>query len=103
MNDNNDISATHIEELLEYRNCTIALLYISKGKYAHDYYNAYTLLPKKPKEEFLGNQTWGGLSREAGIDTAHSYNEGMTMKELKEDAIKQIKEVIDDYYKQEGK
>jgi len=103
MNNNKGLRLTHIEELFEYRKCTVVLLYVSRGEYGHDYYNAYTLLPTKPKEEYLGNQTWGGKTREAGIDTAHYHNEGMTMEQLKKDAIKQIKGLIDEYYKQAKK
>ena len=103
MNDDNGERLTHIEGLSEYRGCTIVLLYVSRGKFGHDSYNAYTLLPTKPRKEYLGNQTWGGKTREAGIDTVHYHNEGMTMEQLKKDAINQIKEVIDDYYKQAKK
>jgi len=97
MNDNGNFEESHIDSLFEYKGCTCVLLYVGNGEITKDWYCAYTLLPKKPKY-VLNNQTWGEKTKEAGIDTQHFHNFKMSVKDKRKDAVKQIKQLIDDFF-----
>ena len=71
-------------------------------KSLNKYYCAYVYLPKlshKMYSEGLGNECTYCKGKVAGVDTAHYYNDNMTLEQKFEDAMRQIKTVIKDYNK----
>jgi hypothetical protein len=64
------------------------------------YINAYTYIEgiEKIDDEFLDYPTYKDTNI-IGVDTAHSFNESMTLDEKREDAIRQITDCIKSYLK----
>lgn len=91
----------------------IFLVRINLGnRFFLDYINAYTYLENIGKYANHFDNSMATLIRDhfVGVDTAHNYNENMTIDEKREDAIRQIKIVIKEYnkmvergYKRDGK
>jgi hypothetical protein len=89
-----------LEDIIPYKKYQIVLIKADHMKSFGDYVNGYVYLPGLEKSNIpdgnLGSETFrnGNI---VGIDTAHYHNEKMTYEQRKADAIRQIKEIINEY------
>ena len=84
-----------MEEMHNYKGRTYAILDFRKGGVNLNHFCAYVYLPFPKEKEYCYETFRHGKT--IGIDTNHWNNEKMSIDEKREDAIKQIQEVIDEY------
>lgn len=86
-----------LEDIVIYKDYQIILI---KGHLMDEYVNGYVYLERLQETPFSNKEFGNETYREGnviGVDTLHYYNQKMSYEEKKEDAIRQIKIIIDEY------